>query len=135
MSSKPETKRIFVYLSHIAKICAALAVLAFFLSMRVRAPQGEAGEDEHFQNGPYGENIPESAEPSISDSGGAETTEIAAAFSAASQTETDAPVKKLLNGRYKQVYYNGDVYIGDFVDSVRSGQGTYTWANGAAYTG
>ena len=43
--------------------------------------------------------------------------------------------EKLLNGRYKQVYYNGDVYIGDFIDSVRSGQGTYTWANGVAYTG
>ncbi|MCL2813328.1 MAG: GDSL-type esterase/lipase family protein, partial [Oscillospiraceae bacterium] len=58
-----------------------------------------------------------------------------AELSLSSAGQTEASAKKLLNGRYKQVYYNGDVYIGDFVDSIRSGQGTYTWANGIVYTG
>jgi|GEM_PF-2243934 len=41
----------------------------------------------------------------------------------------------VLNGYHTQVYYNGDIYTGYFVDGVRSGQGTYTWENGIVYTG
>lgn len=40
-----------------------------------------------------------------------------------------------LNGRGTLTYPSGDEYVGDFVNGVRSGEGTYTWKNGAYYTG
>ncbi|MCL1792880.1 MAG: GDSL-type esterase/lipase family protein [Oscillospiraceae bacterium] len=110
MFSKPETMRAYACLSHIAKICAAIAVFAFFLAMRAQAPgepEKSAGAAENGQSQPLSPAVSEKAEISA------------------------VP----LNGRYKQIYYNGDIYVGDFVDSIRSGHGTYTWANGIVYTG
>lgn len=41
-----------------------------------------------------------------------------------------------LTGYHTQKYDNGDKYVGNFVNGVRSGQGTYTWAaTGIVYTG
>ncbi len=40
-----------------------------------------------------------------------------------------------INGKGKVIYQIGDVYEGDFVNSQRQGQGTYTFKNGEVYTG
>ena len=53
-------------------------------------------------------------------------------------TEVDIVVstgKEKLNGYHTQTYNNGDIYSGNFVNSVRSGQGTYTWVNGVIFEG
>ena len=50
-------------------------------------------------------------------------------------TEPPAEPEARLTGYHRREYENGDVYTGYFADGVRSGQGTYTWANGIIYTG
>lgn len=41
----------------------------------------------------------------------------------------------LYTGKCKQVFANGDEYVGDFVSDARTGKGIYTWANGEKYEG
>ena len=38
-------------------------------------------------------------------------------------------------GKNKQIFSNGDVYIGDFVQDRRTGKGIYLWAGGDRYEG
>ena len=41
----------------------------------------------------------------------------------------------MLNGYYTQTYNNGDKYVGNFVNGIKSGQGIYTWASNDYYEG
>ncbi len=41
----------------------------------------------------------------------------------------------IYTGKNKYVYANGDVYVGDFLNDLKSGKGTYTFASGESYTG
>ena len=48
---------------------------------------------------------------------------------------TQPPTAAGLNGFHTVEYSNGDIYAGNFVNGIRSGQGTYTWSNGTVFTG
>ena len=86
-------------------------------------------------------------EPAISDTTAAITTTAEITTTAAMTTadatkiipETQPTLQDIetnLNGYHEQIYSNGDIYYGNFVNGVRSGQGTYTWAStGIIYIG
>ena len=41
----------------------------------------------------------------------------------------------MLNGHGRTIYPSGDVYIGEYKNDLRHGQGTHTSVDGAVYTG
>jgi hypothetical protein len=44
-------------------------------------------------------------------------------------------MNNLKNGQGKEVFSNGDVYIGSYVDGKPDGYGEYYWKNGSIYKG
>jgi len=54
---------------------------------------------------------------------------------AAPTESTTQPPTTGLTGHHVITYDNGDQYEGNFVNGIRSGQGTYTWADGIIFIG
>ena len=44
-------------------------------------------------------------------------------------------IKGLKNGYGKEIFENGDVYDGNYVNNKFDGKGVYTWKTGAIYSG
>jgi len=52
-----------------------------------------------------------------------------------STLEPTTELTTILTGYHTQLYDNGDKYSGNFVNGIRSGNGTYEWENGVIYDG